>query len=219
MIAEFSFSKSTLQEHINLTSWALNELQKTKSLTRCFCDNTLYNKTTYYKEYFIRAFLEVYNCYAYLKNSLYLSNTTDSIDKYCKQLGSSRDLKFFKLINSSADRFKTWSTTDYDQLRKDLSVKLSPTEVRNITHDYITFLAYEDEKPSDHDLSDFFEVGYFTTFNASPYRAYYCDLFENYHRVYTGLKTEHEYIIKPVTLEVFKNANNYYKKLYNSVPN
>lgn len=219
MIAEFNFSKSTLGEHINLTSWALMELQKTKSLTKCFCNNTIYNKTEYYKEYFIRAFLEVYNCYAYLKNSLYLSNTTDSIDKYCKQLGSPRDLQSFKLINSSADRFKTWSTTDYNQLCIDLSEKLSPIEVRDITHDYFTFLAYESEKPDNHGLSTFFEHGYFTVINASPNRAYCCALFEKYHRVYTGLKTEHEYIIKPITLEVFKNANNFYKKLYSSIPN
>ena len=216
MIAEFSFSKSILVENITLTLWALEELQKTKSLTRCFGDNTIYNKTVYYKEYFIRAFLEVYNGYSYLKNSLYLSNTTNSIELYCKQLGSSRDLQSFKLINSDADRIKVWGTTDYNQLCLDLSKKLSPTEVQSIIHSYFEFLAYENEKPDNHGLGTFFEHDNFII-NASPHRAYCCALFEKNYRVYTGLKTEHEYVIKPITLEVFKNANNFYKKLYNSM--
>lgn len=210
MTIEVNFSKSILDKYINATSWMLKDLQKTKKLVRSFCDNTTFNKIISTKESFIRAFLEVYNHYTYLQYSLH---TADSIDIYCKQLGSHRDLQCYKLINSSAERFKAWYTDDYRQLCVDLSKKLSSTEIRNIIHDYFVFLAYE--KPTDHGLGTFFEYNV----NVAPHTAYCCALFEKNYRVYTGLKAEHEYIIKPITLEVVKNANNYYKKLYNSMSN
>lgn len=213
MIIKVNFSKKILDEYINATSWMLKDLQKTKKLVRSFCDHTTINKALSTKESFIRAFLDVYNYYAYLKHSLY---TADSIDMYCKQLGSHRDLQCYKLINSSAERFKAWNTDDYRQLCIDLSKKLSSTEIQNITHDYFVFLAYE--YPIDHGLDTFFEYDSYNV-NVASHSAYCCALFEKNYRVYTGLKAEHEYIIKPITLEVVKNANNYYKKLYNSMPN
>lgn len=213
MIIEVNFSKSTLDKYINATTWMLKDLQKTKKLVRSFCDHTTSNKIISTKESFIRAFLEVYNHYTYLQHSIH---TADSIDIYCKQLGSHRDLQCYKLINSSAERFKAWYTNDYRQLCIDLSEKLSSTEIQNITHDYFVFLAYE--KPTDHGLDTFFEYDSYNV-NVAPHTAYCCALFEKNYRVYTGLKAEHEYIIKPITLEVVKNANNYYKKLYNSMSN
>lgn len=214
MIIETSFSKPVLKENIRLTSWMIEKLQKDKSLFKSFSDNITYHKNTYNKEYtkeaFVKAFLEVYNNYACLKHILHTSNTIDSIDMYCKQLGSHRDLQCYKLINSSAERFKAWSTVDYCQLCLDLSKKLSSTEVQSVIHAYFVFLARE--KPSNHGLDTFFEYD-------APHNAYCCALFEKNYRVYTGLKTEHEYIIKPITLEVVKNANNYYRKLYNSMSN
>ena len=218
MTIEINFSKSILEENINLTSQMIKDLQKAKSLTRSFCNNTTYNKTTYYKEFFIRAFLEAYNGYAYLKDILHISNIISCIDMYCKQLGSHRDLQCYKLINSSAERFKTWNTVDYRQLCLDLSKKLSFAEVQNVIHDYFVFLACENEKPSNHGLGTFFETNNFFI-SVTPHMAYCCALFEKNYRVYTGLRTEHEYIIKPITLEVVKNANNYYRKLYNSMSN
>lgn len=216
MIIEVNFSKKILDEYINATSWVLKDLQKIKRLVRYFCDNTTNNKTLSTKESFIRAFLEFYNRYAYLKHMSYTSTTTDGIDMYCKQLGSHRDLQCYKLINSSAERFKAWNTDDYRQLCIDLSKKLSSTEIQNITHDYFVFLAYEN--PTDHGLDTFFEYDSYNV-NVASHSAYCCALFEKNYRVYTGLKAEHEYIIKPITLEVAKNANNYYKKLYNSMFN
>lgn len=217
MTIEVSFSKKILDKYINGISWMLKDLQKTKDLTKSFYSITTYNKTISTKESFIRAFLEVYNHYAYLKYLLHTPDTTDSFDMYCKQLGSHRDLQCYKLINSSAERFKAWYTVDYRQLCLDLSKMLSSTEVQNITHDYFVFLAYE--KPTDHGLDTFFEYGSTECINVASHSAYCCALFEENYRVYTGLKTEHEYIIKPITLEVVKNANNYYKKLYNSMSN
>lgn len=220
MTIKVSFSKPVLMENIKLTSWMIENLQKDKSLIRSFNDNATYNKNTYNKEYtkeaFIKAFLGVYNRYACLKYILHTTNTINSIDMYCKQLGSHRDLQCYKLINSSAERFKVWDTVDYRQLCLDLSKKLSPTEIYNVIHDYFVFLAYE--KPSDHGLGTFFESNNFIV-NVASHSAYCCALFEKNYRVYTGLKTEHEYIIKPITLEVVKNANNYYRKLYNSMSN
>lgn len=216
MTIEVNFSKSILDKYINATAWMLKDLQKTKKLVRSFCDNTTFNKALSTKESFIRAFLEDYNHYAYLKHSLHTADSIDSIDIYCKQLGSHRDLQCYKLINSSAERFKVWNTNDYRQLCIDLSKKLSSTEIQNITHDYFVFLAYE--KPTDHGLDTFFEYDSYNV-NVAPHTAYCCALFEKNYRVYTGLKAEHEYIIKPITLEVVKNANNYYKKLYNSMSN
>lgn len=217
MTIEVNFSKSILDKYINATACMLTDLQITERLVKSFCDNTTNNKTISTKESFIRAFLEVYNHYAYLNAYLkYSLHTVDSIDIYCKQLGSHRDLQCYKLINSSAERFETWYTDDYRQLCIDLSKKLSSTEIQNITHDYFVFLAYE--KPTDHGLGTFFEYDSYNV-NVAPHSAYCCALFEKNYRVYTGLKAEHEYIIKPITLEVVKNANNYYKKLYNSMSN
>lgn len=216
MTIKVNFSKSILDKYINATACMLKDLQKTKWLINCFCDNTGYNKAISTKESFIRAFLEVYNHYAYLTHSLHTADSIDSIDMYCKQLGSHRDLQCYKLMNSSAERFETWYTDDYRQLCIDLSKKLSSTEIQNITHDYFVFLAYE--KPTDHGLGTFFEYDSYAV-NVDPHSAYCCALFEKNYRVYTGLKAEHEYIIKPITLEVVKNANNYYKKLYNSMSN
>lgn len=214
MTIEVNFSKSILDKYINATAWMLKDLQKTKKLVRSFCDNTTFNKALSTKESFIRAFLDVYNNYAYLKH--YTADSIEGIDMYCKQLGSHRDLQCYKLINSSAERFKAWNTNDYRQLCIDLSKKLSSTEIHNITHDYFVFLAYE--KPTDHGLGTFFEYDSYNV-NVAPHTAYCGALFEKNYRIYTGLKAEHEYIIKPITLEVVKNANNYYKKLYNSMSN
>ena len=214
MTIEVNFSKSILDKYSNATAWMLKDLQKTKKLVRSFCDNTTFNKALSTKESFIRAFLDVYNNYAYLKH--YTADSIEGIDMYCKQLGSHRDLQCYKLINSSAERFKAWNTNDYRQLCIDLSKKLSSTEIHNITHDYFVFLAYE--KPTDHGLGTFFEYDSYNV-NVAPHTAYCGALFEKNYRIYTGLKAEHEYIIKPITLEVVKNANNYYKKLYNSMSN
>ena len=214
MTIEVNFSKSILDKYSNATAWMLKDLQKTKKLVRSFCDNTTFNKALSTKESFIRAFLDVYNNYAYLKH--YTADSIEGIDMYCKQLGSHRDLQCYKLINSSAERFKAWNTNDYRQLCIDLSKKLSSTEIHNITHDYFVFLAYE--KPTDHGLDTFFEYDSYNV-NVAPHTAYCGALFEKNYRIYTGLKAEHEYIIKPITLEVVKNANNYYKKLYNSMFN
>ena len=214
MTINVNFSKKIINNYIDATSWMLKDLQKTKSLTRSFCANTTNNKNMSTKESFIRAFLEVYNGYAPYKYLYHTSDITDSIDMYCKQLGSHRDLQCYKLINSSAERFKVWYTIDYRQLCLDLSKMLSSTEVQNVTHDYFVFLAYE--KSTDYGLGTFFE---YDTVNVVLNSAYCCALFEDNYRVYTGLKTECEYIIKPITLEVVKNANNYYKKLYNSMSN
>ena len=214
MTIEVNFSKSILDKYINATAWMLKDLQQTKKLVRSFCDNTTFNKALSTKESFIRAFLDVYNNYAYLKH--YTADSIDSIDIYCKQLGSHRDLQCYKLMNSNAERFETWYTDVYRQLCIDLSKKLSSTEIKNITHDYFVFLAYE--KPTDHGLGTFFEYDSYSV-NVAPHTDYCSALFEKNYRVYTGLKAEHEYIIKPITLEVVKNANNYYKKLYNSMFN
>ena len=214
MTIEVNFSKSILDKYSNATAWMLKDLQKTKKLVRSFCDNTTFNKALSTKESFIRAFLDVYNNYAYLKH--YTADSIEGIDMYCKQLGSHRDLQCYKLINSSAERFKAWNTNDYRQLCIDLSKKLSSTEIHNITHDYFVFLAYE--KPTDHGLDTFFEYDSYNV-NVAPHTAYCNALFEKNYRIYTGLKAEHEYIIKPITLEIVKNANNYYKKLYNSMFN
>ena len=217
MTIEVNFSKSILDKYINATTWMLKDLQKTKKLVRFFCDYTTINKAISTKESFIRAFFDVYNPYAYLKQMLlHTADSIESIDMYCKQLGSHRDLQCYKLMNSSAERFKAWYTNDYRQLCLDLSKKLSSTEIQNITHDYFVFLAYE--KPTDHGLGTFFEYDSYNV-NVAPHTAYCNALFEKNYRVYTGLKAEHEYIIKPITLEVVKNANNYYKKLYNSMSN
>lgn len=216
MTIEVNFSKSILDKYINATSWMLKELQKTKKLVRSFCDHTTINKALPTKESFIRAFLDVYNHYAYYKHMLHIADSIESIDMYCKQLGSHRDLQCYRLMNSSAERFAAWYTNDYRQLCIDLSKKLSSTEIQNITHDYFVFLAYE--KPTDHGLDTFFEYDSYNV-NVAPHTAYCNALFEKNYRVYTGLKAEHEYIIKPITLEVVKNANNYYKKLYNSMSN
>lgn len=215
MTIEVSLSKPTLKEYIRFTEWYIYDLQKVKTISKSFRyrDECISNKVSI-KENFIRSFLEVYNSLIYLKD--YIHTSEDAIELYCKQFGSPRDLQCYQLINSGAERLKAWGTTDYNQLCLDLSKKLSPTEVQSIIHSYFEFLAYENEKPDNHGLGTFFEHDNFII-NASPHRAYCCALFEKNYRVYTCLKTEHEYVIKPITLEVFKNANNFYKKLYNSM--
>lgn len=211
MTIEVSLNKPTLAEYIKFTEWMLQNLQKTKSLARCFNIRDKYSANSIdAKTNFIRSFLEVYNSIIYLRD--YIHTSEDAIELYCKQFGSPRDLQCYKLINSSAERFKFWSTGDYRQLCLELSEKLSPRAVEYIMHEYFQFL------PSDYDLSAFFKLDYFDI-NTAPHKAYCCALFEKYHRIYTGLKTEHEYIIKPLNLEVTKSANNYYGILYNSMPN
>lgn len=215
MTIEISLSKSTLKEYIKFTEWYLYDLQKAKTISKSFRyrdEHILSNVST--KENFIRSFLEVYNSLIYLKD--YKHTSEDAIELYCKQFGSPRDLQCYQLINSGAERLKAWGTNDYRKLCLDLSEKISSKKVEYVIHEYFQTLAYNDL--SIHDLSDFFELDCYDMY-VGPHRAYCCDLFEKYHKIYTGLKAEHEYIIKPVTLEVTKNADSYYKKLYKSMSN
>lgn len=215
MTIEVSLSKPTLKEYIRFTEWYIYDLQKVKTISKSFRyrDECISNKVSI-KENFIRSFLEVYNSLIYLKD--YIHTSEDAIELYCKQFGSPRDLQCYQLINSGAERLKAWGTNDYRQLCLNLSKKLSTKEVEYVIREYFQTIAYDELNSQD--ISTFFEHDNFII-NASPHRAYCCDLFEKYHKIYIGLKTEHEYIIKPITLEVAKNANSYYTKLYKSMSN
>lgn len=215
MTIEVSLSKSTLKEFIKFTEWAIYNSQQVKTISKSFRyrgESIRSNISS--KENFIRSFLEVYNSLVYLRD--YIEPSANGIELYCKQYGSPRDLQCYQLINSGAERLKAWGTNDYRQLCLNLSEKLSSKKVEYVIHEYFQTIAYNDL--SIHDLNDFFELDCYDMY-VGPHKDYCCDLFERYHKIYTGLKTEHEYIIKPVTLEVTKNANRYYKRLYSSIAN
>lgn len=202
-----NLSKDRTQKYIYATNAMRQELTKNRTLK-----NTFYCRSARLsdKDKFIESFLATYNLYAYydeMYNTLYI----DSLKTYCSHLGSPRDLQAFKLINPSADRFKAWGTTGYRQLCVDLSKGVSPTRVQNVIHDYFTFLAYE--TPSKHGIDALFEeYGRVIQYD-------YCrTALREHYKAYAGLKAEHEYVIKPIIIEVVKNANNYYKKLYSSMP-
>lgn len=199
--------KTTIKDYIFATNTMKQELTKDKKLKDVFFCRS--SKSP--EKELIEAFLSTYNLYAYYKemdNTLY----PESLKTYCSHFGSPKDLQSFKLILSGAERFKAWGTTDYRQLCIKLSKGLSPTGVQNVTHDYITFLAYED--PSKHGINALFEE-----YGRAIQYDYCRTALRKHYKAYAGLKTEHEYVIKPITLEVVKNANNYYKKLYSSMHN
>ena len=215
MTIKVSLSKPTLKEYIRFTEWSIHDLQKVKRISKSFRyrDECISNKISI-KENFIRSFLEVYNSLIYLRD--YIHTSEDAIELYCKQFGSPRDLQCYQLINSGAERLKAWGTNDYRQLCLNLSKKLSTKEVEYVIHEYFQTIAYDELNSQD--ISTFFELDCYDIY-VGPHRAYCCDLFEKYHKIYTGLKAEHEYIIKPITLEITKNANSYYTKLYKSMSN
>lgn len=203
-----NLSKATTREYIYATNAMKQELTKNITLKNAF----LYKSSKLSERgKFIEAFLATYNLYAYYKE-MYVTLYTESLNTYCNYFGSPKDLQYFKLILSNMERFNTWCSIDFRKLCLDLSEKLSPTGVQNVTHDYITFLVYE--TPSKHGIDALFEE-----YGRAIQYDYCRTALREHYKAYAGLKTEHEYVVKPITIEVVKHANNYYKKLYSSMPN
>ena len=202
-----NLSKARTQKYIYATNAMRQELSKNRTLK-----NTFYCRSARLSEKakFIESFLATYNLYAYYKE-MYNILYTESLETYCSHFGSPKDLQSFKLILSGMERFKDWGTNKYSYLCVELSKGGSLTGVHNVIHDYFTFLAYE--TPSKHGIDALFEeYGRVIQYD-------YCrTALREHYKAYAGLKAEHEYVIKPITIEVVKNANNYYKELYSSMP-
>lgn len=203
-----NLGKVITQRYIYATNAMREELAKNRTLRNTFiCRSARLSE----KDKFIETFLATYNLYAYY-DEMYNTLYTESLKTYCSHFGSPKDLQSFKLILSGAERFKAWGTTGYRQLCIALSKGVSPTGVQNVIHDYFTFLAYE--TPSKHGIDALFEE-----YGRAIQYDYCRTALREHYKDYAGLKAEHEYIVKPITIEVVKNANNYYKKLYSSMPN
>lgn len=202
-----NLNKATVKEYIIVTDVMKQKLSKNIQLKNIVhVSSKLSTKTA-----FIEAFLLTYNLYAYHK-TIDNSVNVKSLRLYCNYFGSPKDLQSFKLILSGMERFSAWYSIDFRELCLSLAKDFSNKDIQALTDAYFTLLALE--SPSKHGIDALLEE-YGQGFSSD-----YCrDALKKHYRAYAGLKAEHEYVIRPITLEVVKNANNYYKKLYNSMSN
>lgn len=210
MFMTINLSRATVKEYIIATDLMRSELSKNRKLNDAFLLSSNRDKASI-KTAFITAFFRTYNIYAYYRDINSVVNS-ESLKLYCNYFGSPKDLQSFKLILSSIERFNTWSSIDFRELCLCLAKDFSNKGIQAVTEVYFTFLGIE--SPSKHGIDAFLEE-YSQGFNSDYCRA----ALRKHYRVYAGLKAEHEYVIKPITLEVVKNAINYYRKLDCSLSN